>query len=200
MVQALSELTGKSPYKYRAFELLITLDLEIYKAKRRIIVPADIEFRHLHNLLQHIFDWENYHLYDFTDSWGRNMAEPIARLVPFQEDLNYDEKAILMEQHTLSEYFPEHDFLFYTYDMGDNWQHEIELVHVIEEHDEESPYLLEASGQTPPEDVGGVGGFISFRDIMLDSEHPDHNVMKEWARFWRPELNDWKKQPKVIHR
>lgn len=199
MVQALSELTGKSPYKYRAFELLITLDLEIYKAKRRIIVPADIEFRHLHNLLQHIFDWENYHLYDFT-ILGRNMAEPIARLVPFQEDLNYDEKAILMEQHTLSEYFPEHDFLFYTYDMGDNWQHEIELVHVIEEHDEESPYLLEASGQTPPEDVGGVGGFISFRDIMLDSEHPDHNVMKEWARFWRPELNDWKKQPKVIHR
>ena len=45
---------------------------------------------------------------------------------------------------------------------------------IIDEHNEESPYLLEASGQTPPEDVGGVGGFIDFREIMLDTGHPEY--------------------------
>lgn len=43
--------------------------------------------------------------------------------------------------------------MLYTYDMGDNWEHEIQLICVIEDRDKESPYLLEASGQTPPADV-----------------------------------------------
>jgi Plasmid pRiA4b ORF-3-like protein. len=82
--------------------------------------------------------------------------------------------------------------------MGDNWEHEIELVRVIDEHDEESPYLLEAEGQSPPEDVGGVGGFNYFREIMLEPNHPEYNAMKEWSGFWSLELSDWEKQPKVI--
>ena len=56
--------------------------------------------------------------------------------------------------------------------MGDSWEHDIELVRVIDEHEEASPYLLEASEQAPPEDVDGVVGFIDFREIMLDSGNP----------------------------
>jgi hypothetical protein len=198
MINALTELTGKQAYKYRAFELLVTLDLEVYKAVRRIIVPADLAFARLHKVLQSVFDWQNYHLYDFTIFDG-NKRIPVARIVPYEDDLEYDEDAILMKGHTLSEFFPEHKHILYTYDMGDNWEHEIRLIRVIEEHDKESPYLLEASGQTPPEDVGGVGGFVSFRKIMLDPNNPEHKEMKEWARFWTPELSDWKSHPRVIH-
>jgi len=71
-----------------------------------------------------------------------------------------------MKGHTLTEFLPEHKHMLYTYDMGDNWEHAIQLMRVIEEHGKESPYLLEASGQTPPEDVGGVGGFVNFRQII----------------------------------
>lgn len=196
MINALSELTGKQDYKYRAFELLVTLDLEVYKAVRRIIVPADIEFARLHKVLQSVFSWQNYHLYDFT-IFGSNI--PVARIVPFEDDLGYDEDAILMKGHTLSEFLPEYKHILYTYDMGDNWEHEIELVRVIEEHDKESPYLLEASGQTPPEDVGGVGGFVNFREIMLNSSHPEYREMKEWAKYWTINLSDWKSRPRAIH-
>ena len=198
MINALSELTGKQPFKYRAFELLVTLDLEVYKAVRRIIVPADLRFERLHKVLQFVFDWKDYHLYDFTilDS---NRREPVARIVPFEEDLEFDADAILMEGHTLSEFLPEHKNILYTYDMGDNWEHEIQLVRVIEDHDKESPYLLEATGQTPPEDVGGVGGFLSFREIMLNPSHPEYEVMKEWARYWTTEISEWRSRPKVIH-
>ncbi|NLM26780.1 MAG: plasmid pRiA4b ORF-3 family protein [Clostridiaceae bacterium] len=182
-------------YKYRAFELLVTLDLEIYKAVRRIIVPANLEFARLHKVLQSVFDWWNYHLYDFTIFDG---IKPIVRIVPFEEDLEYDEDAILMRGHILSEFFPKYKRMIYTYDMGDNWEHQIRLIRVIENYDKESPYLLEASGQTPPEDVGGVGGFISFREIILNPDHPEYKVMKEWSRYWTPELSDWKRQPRVI--
>jgi len=101
MINELSELTGKQAYKYRAFELLVTLDLEAYKAVRRIIVPADIEFARLHKVLQSVFDWHNYHLYDFT-IFGGNKRIPVARIVPFEDDLGFDEDAILMEGHTTS--------------------------------------------------------------------------------------------------
>jgi len=198
MISALSELTGKQAYKYRAFELMVILDLDVYKAVRRIIVPADIEFALLHKVVQSVFDWKNYHLYDFAIFDGNNHI-PVARLVPFEEDLDYDEGAILMERHILSQFFPEHKHMLYTYDMGDNWEHEIQLVRVIEGYDKESPYLLEAIGQTPPENVGGVGGFVNFREIIQNAKHPEYKEMKEWAKFWTIDLSDWKTCPKVIY-
>jgi len=197
MINALSKLTGQHAYQYRAFELLITLDLDVYKAERRIIVPANMEFSRLHKVLQAVFGWRKRHLYDFTILDEKTQA-PVVRLVPFENDLAYDEAAIIMSGRTLSEYLPEHKHMLYTYDMGDNWAHEIQLVRVIEEHNEESPYLLEASGQAPPEDVGGVGGFLDFRGIMLNPEHPEYEEMKRWSKYWSVELNEWNRRPQVI--
>lgn len=197
MTSALSDLTGKLAYQYRAFELLVTLDLEIYKAVRRLLVPANIEFQELHNVLQHIFGWKNYHLYDFA-VFDEQKRELCTRLIPEEEGLSYDDAAELIDGHKLSEYFPKHSRILYTYDMGDGWEHEIELVRVIDEHHEESPYLLEANGQTPPEDVGGVGGYIEFRKIMLNTNHPEHAKTKSWAGYWLPELSEWDARPKVI--
>lgn len=198
MIKALAELTRKPAYKYRAFELLVTLDLEIYKATRRLIVPADISFQRLHKVLQKVFDWKDYHLYDFAvfDNSGKAVS---ARLVPDEESLSYDDNAVLMDGHKLSEYMPKHKRILYTYDMGDSWEHEIELVRVVDEYDKESPYLLEASGQTPPEDVGGVGGYIDFREIMLDPNRQEYAETKEWAGYWSPELREWEARPRVIY-
>lgn len=197
MLEMMTELSGKPAYKYRAFELLVTLDLEIYKAVRRIIVPADLEFPQLHKVLQKVFDWKNCHLYDFAVYDGKN-REPIISLVADEECLGYDDTSVLMTGHKLSEFMPQNKFILYTYDMGDSWEHEIEFVREIAEYNEESPYLLEAVGQAPPEDVGGVGGFIDFREIMLDPKHPEYDEMKEWVGYWSPELREWDSCPKVI--
>jgi len=37
--------------------------------------------------------------------------------------------------------------------------------------------------QAPPEDVGGIGGFLNFREIMLNPSHPEYMEMKEWAKY-----------------
>ena len=197
MIDALTKLTGKPAYRYRAFELLVTLDLEIYKAIRRLIVPADISLVRIHQVLQRVFDWKNYHLYDFAVC-DEKIGSPCVRLVPDEESPSYDDDAVLMDGQLLSEYLPKHKFVLYTYDMGDSWEHQIELIRVIDEHNADSPYLLEAIGQTPPEDVGGVGGFIDFREIMLNPDHPEYAETNEWSGYWSPELREWETRPKVI--
>jgi hypothetical protein len=206
MIEALTELTGKPAYKYRAFELLVTLDLGIYKAMRRFIVPADIEFAELHEVLQSVFDWDDCHLHDFkvfADNRAirakrGKRAAPVVQLVMNGEAVSDYYNAVMETEHKLSEYFPKYKSILYTYDMGDCWEHVIELARVIEDHNEDSPYLLEAIGQAPPDDVGGVGGFIDFRKIMLDPNHPDHDETKRWAAGWSPELREWKRGPGVI--
>ncbi|NLS44663.1 MAG: plasmid pRiA4b ORF-3 family protein [Firmicutes bacterium] len=197
MIKALVELTEKQAYKYRAFELLISLDLNIYKATRRIIVPANIKLTKLHKVLQSVFNWKGYHLYDFI-VYNGDERKPVFRIVPFEEDLEYDEDAVLMENHTLDEFLPEYQPMFYTYDMGDNWEHEIKFIREIEEYSEESPYLLEVEGQTPPEDVGGVGGYIDFFRILSDPCHPEYKEMKDWAGYWSLDPDDWGRESGII--
>lgn len=197
MVDALSEMSGSSVYNYKAYELLVTLDLYAYKATRKIIVPANITFHQMHRVLQRIFDWENMHLFDFA-VFGEDPYKPAVRLVPFEDDLDYDSNATLMGEHVLSEYLPKYKEIIYRYDFGDNWVHEIELIRVIDEHDAESPYLLEAEGKSPPEDVGGVGGFKPFLKVLEDPKHPDYQAMRKWSGYWKAELRDWDKKPKVI--
>lgn len=138
-----------------------------------------------------------HHLYDFTIFDGKT-RKLLARIVSCRDALDYDEDAVFMEGHTISGFFPEHKYMTYTYDMGDDWKHRIRLVRVIENHDQESPFLLKASGQTPPEDVGGVMGFINFREIMSNPEHPEYEEMKEWSLYWSPDLEEWKQRPRLI--
>ncbi|HZK10252.1 MAG TPA: plasmid pRiA4b ORF-3 family protein [Clostridia bacterium] len=197
MAKALSELSEKPIYKYRAFELLVSLDLEVYKAVRRIIVPANLEFIKLHKILQSIYNWKDYHLYDFVIMDDKD-PEAATLIVPYEEDLEYNEDAVLMKGLVLSDFLPESKRILYTYDMGDCWSHKIQLVRVLEDYDKESPYLLEARGQSPPEDVGGLGGFLEFRKIMMDPNHPQYEETLEWVGYWSWDLPSWQSYPGFI--
>lgn len=198
MGEVLSELTGKPVYKQRAFELLVTLDVHLYKVERRIIVPANMGFRRLHKVLQAAFNWRDAHLHDFI-VFSRGQRAPLLRLVPFEEDLEYDDEAVLIDGQSLADIFPEQDKIVYTYDFGDHWEREIGLVRILEECDRELPYLLEASGKTPPEDVGGTPGFLQFYEAFLNPDHPKHELYTNWARFWRKNLNERESTPRVIY-
>lgn len=195
--KALSELTSEQIFAYRAFELLVTLDLEIYEVKRSLIVPAAIDFFAFHNVIQSVFNWESFHLYDFS-IYAEHSLQPIHRLVPYEEDVNHDPTATLLKDQRLEDYLLKYKEILYTYDYGDNWEHKIKLVKVYEKYDGESPYLLHAEGKTPPEDVGGIPGFIYFLEAYKDPNHPAHKELKDWVGIWAPELKDWEKKPRVV--
>jgi hypothetical protein len=195
MFAALAELTDKPVYNYRAYEIKLTLDLDIYKAVRRFIVPADIKLDKLHRLFQRVLSWKDYHLHNWC-VYDEESRRPIHTIAMSEEDVIDDEE--LETEHVLSEYFPKYKNMLYTYDFGDNWGHVVEFVRAIDNYDKESPYLLEAVGQTPPEDVGGTRGYIEFRKIMLDPNHKDYSFAEEWSGYWSPELSEWERTPRVI--
>nr|WP_231168578.1 plasmid pRiA4b ORF-3 family protein [Bradyrhizobium sp. 41S5] len=43
------------------------------------------------------------------------------------------------------------------------------------------PFLLEAAGRCPPEDVGGAPGYAEYLDAIGDSTHPEHEHMRRWG-------------------
>ena len=42
------------------------LNLDRHTARRLVITPVDITFKQLHFILQAIFGWKSYHMYDFN--------------------------------------------------------------------------------------------------------------------------------------
>ncbi|MFQ5606273.1 MAG: plasmid pRiA4b ORF-3 family protein [bacterium] len=70
----------------------------------------------------------------------------------------------------------------YTYDFGDNWEHEI----IIENSRYLDPKLqspiecLEGGRACPPEDIGGAPGYYEFCKALKDPNHEEHQSYTEW--------------------
>jgi len=196
MFDMLSEYTKLPKYDFDAYELLVTLDLESYIAKRRIIVSGDCTFEELHDALQRAFGWKGYHGYEFRILSGN--GREITVLTDCEEVTVFHENARYVKGKKLSEYLYGDRCIKYIYDFGDCWEHDIKLVGKTEHCNLQVPYLIEAEGKTPPEDVGGVGGYLEFLRIISDPKHPEHTYIKEWAGFWREELSEWERKPHVL--
>lgn len=197
MRDALSALTEMAPYKTRAFELQVTLDLEKYTATRTILVPANLSLRKLHHILQHTFDWRHEHLYEFSlveEETGK-VLETLVEDTQYFEDLSTVQS---LEGVKLSDYLPTHRHLRYVYDFGDYWVHEIQLLKVHEAYEGELPYLLSLEGEAPPENVGGVGGFLHLLDVLANPQDEEYEDYKDWVGYWTPKVYDWQKKPRVI--
>lgn len=165
------------------YQLKIQINLEGHDIWRRVLVPSTYSFRHLHNIIQTVFDWQNYHLHEFDVEGTKN--NPIKIVMNDDpetlEYLNFDEFNIQQERFVaLEDIFPKHNEVIYEYDFGDAWEHTITLEKVIKSKTFQATYL-EGNGERPPEDVGGTWGFEEYLRIMANKKHPGHNDMKEWA-------------------
>ena len=47
------------------------------------------------------------------------------------------------------------------------------------------PILLSGEGDSPPEDVGGAGGFADFLEIISNPKHEEYREMSKWAVGWK---------------
>ncbi|CAN7639258.1 plasmid pRiA4b ORF-3 family protein [Brucella pseudogrignonensis] len=70
----------------------------------------------------------------------------------------------------------------YFYDFGDSWEHSIRIERVFPAIGKEGPMLLEATGNFPPEDVGGPWGYQEFCDALADPVQERH---AETLECWR---------------
>jgi hypothetical protein len=138
---------------------------------RRVQLRADTRLDQLHEILQAALGWENYHLHAF--SFGEEEFGP--RDPELGLDFSDERRVTLGELTDLGDRFR------YTYDYGDNWEHQI-LVEDLLDPDPEThyPILVAAKGACPPEDCGGTWGYADLKEILADPGHDEHQERLEW--------------------
>jgi hypothetical protein len=159
-----------------AVRLKVTLDRIEPEVMRRLVVPLTIRLDRLHLTLQAAFGWTNTHLYAFTADgidWG--IPDPHVSAgdqpVDARKARLYD---IVRDTGAKT--------IRYLYDFGDDWQHVVKLERWFENTDTAGmPFLLEASGRYPPEDVGGADGYAAFLAAIADPAHSAHVDALQWA-------------------
>lgn len=149
---------------------------------RRIEVPLTTNLQALHEVIQAVMLFENYHLFDFVT--GTRGAETRYIIPDPNDDFADDDFGDTMdasktELGTLIEVGIKR--LIYTYDFGDNWQHTI-LTEAVAAADPTTTYprFIEGANRAPPEDVGGIPGFENFLNVMAKPKHPEHADIKQW--------------------
>lgn len=142
---------------------------------RQVIVPEKITFHKFHELIQLVFGWEDYHLYQFSPKgYG---SHPLIS-IPSPEDwdqADYDPRKLKINKvfNTAKQ------SLTYIYDFGDDWSHKIVLEKLVPDTIK-SPVCLAGKGACPPEDCGGPWGYENLKTILADPKHEEHQDMKEW--------------------
>ncbi|WP_285222514.1 plasmid pRiA4b ORF-3 family protein [Exiguobacterium sp. s196] len=189
---------------YRAYQFKLSLIDGDEPIWRRFVIPAETNFKRLHDAIQLVMWWDDEHLAKFED----DLREPTFRFVLFPDEV-YDHKehlAYLKSKSELSEFerlmlsrlqrvkvrhmknvklptiIEKHPVLYYTYDYGEDWTHELSFEGVIEDYPNPYPTVTEWVGETPHEGVGGWEGNQMIRDILADPTHPEHEEYKEASK------------------
>ena len=154
---------------------LYTLKITLRDTKppiwRRVTVPATYTFAELHLVIQVAMGWENYHLWEFWDGVRGMRAVRLGPIPPgetaetwFESDDQRDADTVRLPE-VLTQVGQK---LLYTYDMGDNWEHQL-LVEAIEETSADlpaAPRCLTGKRACPPEDCGGIGGYYEILELL----------------------------------
>lgn len=214
MYKALEQLAGEPVFSLKAAVLKVTLNLPNHSVWRKLVVPVHMSFRHFHEVLQRAFEWSDEHLYEFyiwkTSSHQKVSSKKIGTskesekvlLSLVKEDwepyeIEKDIPRDLASEVTLSDYLP--CKITYIYDLGDYWEHEIEIENTVENYDKNYPICVDGEGATPPENVGGAPGYEFYLEVLADTNHPEHQAMKRWEKeygvkeFDRESINRWLK-------
>lgn len=159
---------------------------------RRVLVPDIYTFLRFHQVIQYAFNWDDYHLFDFTDK----MYDMNVRISePNEEDDFYPVKTQDAAKVKLKTFFGKDTSkkLLYLYDFGDSWYHTITLEAVLDEKILK-PRCLAGKGACPPEDCGGVYGYEQMKEVFR--EEPDGEEAMEYREWlgmdedenWDPNL------------
>jgi Plasmid pRiA4b ORF-3-like protein len=146
---------------------------------RRIEVASDVPLEQLNNIVQASFGWLGGHLWVFTTADGEyGLPDP---------ELGHLDAA----RRTLAAVAPRPgDRLRYTYDFGDDWEHEIVVEQVADAGPGTMyPRCLGGRRAAPPDDCGGLWGYQLLLEALADPTHPEHAERMEWLGLETPD--DW---------
>ena len=144
---------------------------------REILLRGDATFFDLHAAIQ-ACGWTDSHLWHFTSKAARGAIAGIP------DDDGIGPPAPDAEEVQLASHFLNvGDDCSYTYDFGDNWEHHVILEGYDPCEEDFERALLGGEGAFPPEDCGGVPGFLRLRAYQATGVDPWGNTdeLREWA-------------------
>lgn len=139
---------------------------------RRVEAPSNTSFYLFHCIIQGAMGWTNSHLHQFIkdeEHYG----------IPSDEDFFdvTDERKVKLSDLL----HKEKDSIYYEYDFGDGWEHKVELEKISEpEKGVTYPRLIKGKNACPPEDCGGVWGYMDLVKTLKNPKDPEHETMLEW--------------------
>jgi hypothetical protein len=141
---------------------------------RRVEVPLDLNLKSLHDVIQAVMGWQDYHLFEFAiGDKAYGLPGP---------DGDFGRKVLQAKLAKLETFVAQGVNQFaYVYDMGDDWRHTI-TIEAVEPSapDQKYPRFIDGARRGPPEDVGGIPGYYEFLDAMAKPRHREHRRMIEW--------------------
>jgi hypothetical protein len=168
---------NKSAAKSVIYQFKITLLDTHPKIWRRIQVP-DCRLNTLHYHIQAVMGWTNSHLHHFII--GRQRYG----IPKWLDDPMLGSKVIDSTKTMLSDFLPANGKRLkfeYTYDMGDNWEHEV-FFEGCPEPDPKTRYPVCVEGERagPPEDCGGVPGYGHLLEVFADPGLEEYQDALQW--------------------
>lgn len=193
----------------RAYQIKIELVGSKPLIWRRVIIPADVTFKRLHDTIQFSMDWWDSHLYEFKfpqeklritndeeayEQFKFHQKKYKGKVLTKRNDpygviARTLETAIRQPQTVkIDQYLEKYSMITYVYDFGDDWQHKIALEQIIDDYAFGYPTIIEGEGTCPPEDVGGLPGYEEFLRVWNDPKYPEHEEMRQWgeSQHYRP--------------
>ena len=159
---------------------------------RRIRVTRDCK---LHHFIQAAFGWHSRHLHEFSDGVSRFM--PLDSEFMDMHDDTLDDRKVKLRR-----VLKEADRLRYLYDFGDSWQHVI-AVEAVESCDFTGSWceVFDGARACPPEDVGGVPGYLDFLQSIQQPGMNESRSALDWVGGnFDPELFDNRAANAAVHR
>lgn len=147
---------------------------------RRIQVPEDYSFWDLHVAIQDAMGWQDYHLHEFGLF---NHATSKYEFIGIPDDEVPDRVWLPGWQKRVSDYFSnEMPLASYVYDFGDNWKHVVAYEGIDNAMASvHYPRCIAGARRCPPEDCGGVHGYVGFLEAIADPAHSEHGDMLQWV-------------------
>lgn len=142
---------------------------------RRIQVPGNMTLEQLHSVIQICMGWNDFHLHQF-------LIDRTCYSLPNEDDLWQISGSKNEAKFTLQDLEKKIQSRFqYIYDFGDDWIHQITVEKILPAEEGKSyPMLITGRRACPPEDVGGIHGYMHLQEVLSNPEDEEYEEMADW--------------------
>lgn len=164
------------------YQIKVTLSTEP-PIWRRFLIPGNYNFSDFHRAIQDVMGWHESHLHEFE------VINPVTNQKEYI-GIPEDDELISGKKRRISDIFSfDNSKAKYVYDFGDYWVHIIELEKIFPiEKNKKYPVCIQGEGSSPPEDCGGLSGYIDLIENSTEENYHEDEFPAHWQRHLEQNL------------